>query len=267
VLILTQTDKVILSRLLPLELFGYYMLAAGVSAAPMILVAPFFTAMYPRFTQLVTLGDQLRLKEIYHRSCQSLAAIILPVAIVMAVFSREILFLWTRNAAIAEQAHLILSLLVIGFTLNGLMNLPYALQLAHGWTKLAFYVNIAAVILLVPLVILLTNLYGGVGAATVWVILNGGYVLISIQLMHRRLLIGEQWRWYFEDVGIPLVAAAGSALLCFALLPANISGLQLLTGLTVITLFILAVTLLATPATRLALVRYIESWRVRVENI
>jgi hypothetical protein len=56
-------------------------------------------------------------------------------------------------------------------------------------------------------------------------------------------------------------------LLCFALLPANISGLQLLTGLTVITLFILAVTLLATPATRLALVRYIESWRVRVENI
>jgi O-antigen/teichoic acid export membrane protein len=267
VLILTQTDKVILSRLLSLELFGYYMLAAGVAAAPMILVGPFFTAMYPRFTQLVTLGDQLRLKEIYHQSCQSLAAIILPIAIVMAFFSREILFLWTRNAAIAEQAHLILSLLVTGFTLNGLMNLPYALQLAHGWTKLAFFVNVAAVILLVPLVIILTISYGGVGAAIVWVILNGGFVLINIQLMHRRLLIGEQWRWYFEDVGIPLVAAAGAASLCFALLTANISGLQLLTGLTVITLFIMAVTLLATPATRLALVRYIKSWRVRVENI
>src|SRR5215216_633080 len=265
VLILTQMDKVILSRLLPLELFGYYMLAAGVASAPMILVAPVFTAMYPRFTELVTVGDQVRLKELYHRSCQTLGAMLLPVAIVLALFSREILFLWTRNAVIADQAHLILSLLVTGSALNGLMNVPYAMQLAHGWTKLAFCVNVVAVALLAPLIIILTAYYGGVGAAIVWVILNSIGVLITIQLMHRRLLKGEQWRWYFEDVGIPLVASGGAALMCFALMPTGITGLQLLVKLAVITIIIMAVTLLATPATRLALVEYFRSWRVRVE--
>jgi O-antigen/teichoic acid export membrane protein len=130
---------------------------------------------------------------------------------VLALFAPEILQVWTRNATTVEQTHLLVSILVIGTALNGLMNLPYALQLAHGWTKLVFYINIAAITLLTPLLFILTSLYGAIGAAVIWCVLNAAYVLVSIQLMHRRLLPGEQWRWYTEDVGQPLLAALAVA--------------------------------------------------------
>ena len=115
------------------------------------------------------------------------------------------------------------SFLIIGTALNGLMNLPYALQLAYGWTKLVFYGNIVAVIVLVPMILSLVNIYGALGAAIAWIILNSGYVLIAIQIMHSRLLKGEQWRWYLTDVGKPFLAALTIALLWRMFTPAEMS--------------------------------------------
>jgi hypothetical protein len=51
-----------------------------------------------------------------------------------------------------------------------------------------------------------TLLWGAVGAAGVWVVLNSAYVLVGMHIMHRRLLQSEKWRWYARDVGMPLVA-------------------------------------------------------------
>ncbi len=137
-IMMTQMDKVILSKMLTLEMFGYYVLAATVATSLNLLIAPVFSAMYPRFTQIVSLGDEEGLKQLYHHSCQLMSVVILPVTIVIAFFSKEILFLWTRNSTTAQYTHLILSILVIGTALNGLIHLPHALQLAYGWTTLAF---------------------------------------------------------------------------------------------------------------------------------
>ena len=149
-LLLTQGDEIILSRLLTLEKFGYYTLAAVVASSLYLVVAPIFTAVFPRFTQLVVTGDDAALCTLYHQSCQFVSVLLLPVALVIAFFAREILQVWTRNPAVVENAHRVVSLLVIGTALNGLMNVPYALQLANGWTRLALYQNIVAVALLIP---------------------------------------------------------------------------------------------------------------------
>src|SRR5205814_2258434 len=84
--ILLQMDKVILSRLLTLEMFGYYVLASAVATGLYLLIAPVFSALYPRFTQLVSLGDQDGLKQLYHDSCQLMSVVVLPIAIVIALF-------------------------------------------------------------------------------------------------------------------------------------------------------------------------------------
>jgi len=262
--ILTQMDKIILSRLLSLEIFGYYVLAGAVATSLYLLVLPVFSALYPRFTQLVSLGDEAGLKQLYHHSCQLMSVLILPVSIVIAFFSRAILFVWTGNSTTAEYAHLVLSILVIGTALNGLMHLPYALQLAYGWTRLAFYVNGVAVLILAPSIILMASIYGAVGAAIIWVVLNGGFVLVCIQLMHRRLLKGEQWRWYLEDVGLPLAVSLGTALLCLLIMPTGGARVGLLTFLAGTTLFVAGSTFLAVPVTREILIEYLRSWRARV---
>ncbi|MFH1619524.1 MAG: oligosaccharide flippase family protein [bacterium] len=249
-IILTQMDKIILSRLLTLEMFGYYSLASVAAMALFQVINPVVSALFPRFTQLVSLGDQEGLKQLYHRSCQLMSVLILPAAIVAALFSREILLLWTQNPTTVEHTHLILSILVIGTALNGLMNLPYALQVAHGWTRLAFYSNVVSVIVLVPLIFVMTSHYGAAGAAIVWVMLNSGYVLIGIQLMHRRLLPGEKWRWYAEDLCMPLFAALLTAGLGRFLLSGPMSQPAVLASLIVISIATLSMSALAAPYTR-----------------
>ena len=159
--------------------------------------------------------------------------------------------LWTRNPVTVEHTHLLLSLLVIGTALNGLMNLPYALQLAYGWTRLAFYTNVAAVLLLAPTLVLVTKRYGAVGAASVWVVLNAGYVLISMQIMHRLLLKGEKWRWYREDVGLPLAATLLVAGVGRWLLPSQLPLALMLLCLSMIgTLALVAAAVLGAPQIR-----------------
>ncbi len=208
VTILTQLDKIILSRMLSLKMFGYYSLAYVVAMTLYRFIAPVFSAAYPQFTNLVALGATEEITRLYHKSAQLVSVLVLPATLVASLFSKEILLLWTRSPETTQNTHLLVSILVIGTALNGLMNIPYALQLASGWTKLTFYFNLVCVLLLAPLIILLTKLYGAVGAASVWVILNTGYVMLYIPIMHRRLLRMEKWRWYFEDVGLPLFAAA-----------------------------------------------------------
>jgi len=206
-MILLQMDKLLLSKLLSLSDFGYYMFAASAAGVLHRIFAPVFTAYYPRLTELVAKGDHAALIETYHQACQFMAVAILPLALCMTIFSRDILEIWTRNHQLVVQTSTLMALLVIGNALGGLMNIPYALQLANGWTRLAFYINMVAVIVLAPAIYFATKRWGMAGAASIWIVLNAGYVIFSIQFMHRRLLVGEKWHWYIDDVGKPLLAA------------------------------------------------------------
>ena len=206
-LILMQTDKIILSKILTLENFGYYNLAGTVASGVAIVIAPIFTSVFPKFSELVSLREEGKLTVLYHKSAQLLSVLVLPLCVTLSLFSKDILLLWTGNPIIAEKAYLMVSLLTIGTSLNGLMNVPYALQLAYGWTKLAFFINVVAIVFLIPSLFFLATRYGGVGASIVWAVLNASYILIGIRFMHFKLLKGELITWYFQDIIRPLFGA------------------------------------------------------------
>jgi O-antigen/teichoic acid export membrane protein len=249
-IILTQMDKIILSKMLSLEMFGYYTLAGIIAMSPLRFSGPIFSGMYPRFTQLASLNDQQKLKELYHKGCQLMAVLILPFAIVVAFFSYEIILLWSQSQITAEKTHLLVSILICGTALSVLMHLPHALQLAFGWTKLLFFRNLLAVVLLVPLTIYMTIHYGAMGAASAWIVLNAGSVLFEIPLMHRRLLREEKWHWYWQDVLIPLGAALLIAGLGKLLMGDAMTQFMMLMYLIVISVLTLGITAIATTATR-----------------
>ncbi len=248
--LLTQTDKIILSRMLSLEMFGYYSLSGMVAMSLYRLIGPVFTGVYPRLTQLVAVNDQASLRTLYHSSCQVMSVMILPAAIVLAFFSKPVMLVWTQNLVTAEKTYLLVSLLVIGTALNGLMSLPYALQLAHGWTRLSLYVNLVSVIVLVPLIFFMTKHFGAIGAALVWVMLNTGYVMVDIQLMHRRLLRDEKFSWYWQDVGLPLMCAVLIAGVGRFLMPGSLSQPVLAVYIAFVSILTLGITAWITPATR-----------------
>ncbi len=261
-LMLTQVDKLLLSRLLTLEAFGYYALAGVVANGLYTLAAPITGAYYPRFTQLIAGGHELALRLAYHQGAQMVTVLTGSAAVVLMAFSERVLHLWTGNAVISQRAAPLVIVLSLGTLLNALMVIPYQLQVAHGWTSLAIRVNIVAVALLVPAILWAVPSYGAIGAARIWVILNTGYLIFDIPLMHRRLLPAEKWRWYAQDVAAPIAAAVVAVLLCRWLMPRDLSKFGELSVLAISSTCVLAAATLAAPMVRDQLARYLPA-RIR----
>ncbi|MEQ1742447.1 MAG: oligosaccharide flippase family protein [Candidatus Nitrotoga sp.] len=203
-IILMQLDKVLLSRILSLEDFGRYALAGVVASGLYMLLTPTFNVIYPRLSALVVTGETEKLIDLYRSGTRLLSAVLFPIAIAAAVFAEEILSLWTGNPSLAASAAPIVSLLLIGTALNGVMHFPYALQLAYGMTRIPFIITIVLTVILVPMIVYFTQTYGAVGGGLAWLLLNSVYLLFGTWLTHRYLLKGMALEWLIRDVGVPL---------------------------------------------------------------
>ena len=202
-LILSQLDKIILIKVLPLKMFGYYALASTAAATVTYLGGPLYTTFLPRYTQLYTAGDNELLRKTYRRSCCLNAIIMIPTVVLLSLYSREALLFWTGNPDIAGHASLLLSFLVIGHGLNQLALISIALQVATNWLKLGVYTNTIAVILYIPTLVITTHFYKASGAAAGWIALNCFYVFVYVNVMHTKILKGESKYWYLGTL-LPL---------------------------------------------------------------
>ena len=203
-LVLTQLDKVILSKTLGLESFGKYMLATMVASSLYMLIVPIFNTTYPRFSLLVA---QERLEELlvqYRTASHLLAAMLFPLAMVLVLLSQPLIQLWTGKAGLAIDVAPLASLLLIGYALHGVMHMQYALMLAQGETKSMFAIYLSLIVVIVPLTAILSMTYGAVGGAIAQLLLFVFYVLMGTLITHRSYFKGHAQEWLLKDVGIPL---------------------------------------------------------------
>ncbi len=208
-LMLTQIDKIMLSRLLSLTALGHYMLATVAASALETMVAPLFQAVTPRLSRLHAAQDDAGFVSLYHAGSQMVTVTAGAAGLVLIGFPELVLTAWTSDRALSAEVAPFLQLLALGYLLNVLMWMPYQAQLANRWTGLTLRINIVAVIAVVPALLWAVPRFGAISAAMVWVLLNAGYVLIGVHLMHRRILRREKWRWYWQDIAVPLVSAGG----------------------------------------------------------
>lgn len=202
-LVLTQLDKLMLTRLLSLKDFGYYAIASSIAGLLTTIGGAVETASFPALTSAVGQGDSQAESDTYHKASRTLAVLVLPLAIVLALFPMPLLTLYLGHSETAGNVSRLLTILALGNAFLALEFLPLSLQLANGWTSLSLWKNVVAIIGYVPLLLLLVPRLGAVGAALCWLMLTTGYLLLEIPIMHRRLLRGALPRWYVVDIGVP----------------------------------------------------------------
>lgn len=205
--LLTQSDKMLLSRLLPLAEFSYYALAASIANALVMLASPIVNATYPRLIQSL---DQNRPEEtmaLYHRGTRLVAIATVPFAWAFLFFGKEIIFVWSNNVDLAAATAPLATILVAGSTLHALMHMPCFLQLAHAWTRLSVVVNTISLLVLVPAILVLVPRHGAMAAAYAWLALNCAWIFIQLPIAHARLAPGQNRAWYGLDVAVPALAA------------------------------------------------------------
>jgi O-antigen/teichoic acid export membrane protein len=154
-------------------------------------------------TTLVASGEIENLTYLYKTGTRLFLAVFFPVAIMASVFSEDLLFLWTRNENLATSTAIIASILLLGTALNGVMHFPFALQMAYGLTKLPLLITVTLIVILTPMMIILTLLYGAIGGALAWFSLNISYLFLGTWLTHRKLLKGQALSWLIHSVAIP----------------------------------------------------------------
>jgi len=211
--ITTQLDKLVLSKMLPLADYAYFTLAVLVANGIMLITGPVSLALMPRLTSLSAKGDEAGMIRLYRSSTQMVAVIAVPVSMILALFSEQVLWAWTGDATVAAKAAPILTLYALGYGFLAIAAFPYYLQFAKGDLKLHLIGNALFITALVPALILATSRYGALGAGYVWLCSNAVYFFCWVPLVHRRFAKGLHAKWLAQDVGIiVLLTVAGAAL-------------------------------------------------------
>jgi O-antigen/teichoic acid export membrane protein len=228
IILLMQSDKVILSRVLSLEDFGYYMLAYSITTMTVGIFSNSVTnVIFPNFSRLVAADNRAELIKNFHLGTQLMTWGMVSIATVLVFFAQEILLVWARNPAVAEKTSALLGVWAVGIGLNTLSLIPYYLQLANGRSNISFRFNLTALILNIPALIISSHFYGAFGAAFCWVILNAIYLFSFIPVIRNNFLDFSLKEWYFKDV-LPLIFVGVGVGAAFRwLIPANIPHIYL----------------------------------------
>lgn len=198
--LITQTDKLVLSGILPLAEYGYFTLAVLAASGIMVISGPVSSAIMPRMTRLHAEGKQHELILVYRNATQLVSAIGGSAAITIAFCAEPLLYAWSGDLDLAEQASPILRLYAIGNGFLAVAAFPYYLQYALGNLRYHLIGNALMAIVLIPAIIVAATYYGGVGAGYVWLGLNGIFLGIWIGYVHHRLVPGLHKDWFVKDI-------------------------------------------------------------------
>lgn len=203
--LITQIDKVILSKLLLLEQFGYYTVATTLGYTLYNLVTPLTQSYFPKLSALASVHNTAELKKVYHQACQLVTIIIVPATMMLVFFSAKIIMVWTNNPVVVANTWEVTAIYALGTGLNALLFVPYQLTLAYGWTKLGFYQNLILLFVMAPVTILLVTHYGILGGAISWAAINILCFFITPFFIHKKVLPGELRSFFLQDCLLPVI--------------------------------------------------------------
>lgn len=183
-LLTVQADRLIISKLLPLEQLGFYSLAYSTVSSISLILTAIGSAMLPSFASAFGAGRRDIVGQRYDMACRVMMYAVGFPAFALIFFGKTILTWWVGIDA-ASGAWLSLALLAAGFWLGAAYTNAYNLLVASGRT---FGVLVISLGILVPYILalyLMVQTFSIAGAALAWLILTVFYALTIIPAMHR----------------------------------------------------------------------------------
>jgi len=206
---LTETDKIMVSKLLPLTLLGLYTFARTAVAQAQLLTSSVNNAIFPHFSALHGGGKTAELRSAYDNIqdliCLGAAPVFAGVTFVaLPVFSRVFDL---------RSAHLLLlpaAFLCVGSYMNGALTAPYIVSLAVGRPDITARQNALALLVVVPASAIAIYWFGLNGAGFSWVLYHVFTYSYGLPRICRECLgiAPRVWYWHFFRI-------LGSALLIY----------------------------------------------------
>lgn len=166
-----QFDKVIISKLLPIGVLGYYSVAYSVASKAGLVTGAISGAVFPVLSALFKAGDRGSLMSQYRKLQDLICFITIPIFSFIP-FATLPLFTYMFNEEMARTVLLPITFLSLGFYMNGTSNLTYQFSLAVGKPEITVRSATYALFIVLPATALLIYQFGLVGAGLSWVLYN-----------------------------------------------------------------------------------------------
>jgi O-antigen/teichoic acid export membrane protein len=214
----SQIDKILLSKILPLESFGYYTIATTAAGALMIFTTPISQAIFPRLNQLHQLRETKEFVFLYHIGNQLILILLGSTFMIIFFYPRLFLTFWTNNPLVTQNVYQILAISAIGFFFSGINTMSAMVFLTFSWIKKANIIKFLSLLITVPLVIIFVPKYGSVSAAYIWAVLSSLITVVTVWITFRSLKIDSFLFWISRDFILPLLPTLILLLTCKELL-------------------------------------------------
>jgi O-antigen/teichoic acid export membrane protein len=204
--VLTQSDKLVLSKVIPLAAFGVFSLAVAAANVISIVGGPISQALLPRLTKLFAEGREDALYRLYANATQTVGIFVFPAVSALVFLGGPVFRAWTGHADIARQAAPIVALYAVGNGAVALGSFAYYVQYAKGNLRLHFIGNAVMLVVLIPAFIWGAIHYGPLGTGAAWAAANSLFVLFWVPVIHARFLPGRHWDWVWRNIlpiGVP----------------------------------------------------------------
>jgi O-antigen/teichoic acid export membrane protein len=221
--VVTQTDKLLLSSMLPLSEYAHYTLAVLAASGVTILSGPVGGALMPRMARLAAAGDEAGLISLYHKATQLVASVAFPVSLALAVFAWAVLWAWTGDAGLARAAAPVLACYALGNGLLALGAFPYYMQYAKGDLKLHVYSSVLFAVVFLPALFAGVWRLGATGAGVAWLGTHALLFLFWLPRIHARFYKGLHVKWLVGDA-LPAAVASAAVLACVRLVAPTPGG-------------------------------------------
>ena len=203
-LLISQLDRILISKLLSLEQFGFYMLAVNAASITSLAIAAVATAMLPAFAAWQTNPQIAVLQARYDYANRVILFVVGAAAFALICFGQTILTWWVGGAA-AAGAYQPMALLAAALWLNALVSNAYTTSVALGRPGLTLRVSALSALPYALVLYFMIRQWHTVGAAAAWLLLNLSYVLTLVPIVHRDLLKISTVRW-FKNTLLPFAA-------------------------------------------------------------
>ena len=204
--LLLQVDKLILTKMVSLEQFGYYSVAFTIAAVLSALSYPVVVTWQPKLARLHAEKNFFQLNVMYKYGCRLLVLVTVPASLVLCAFANELLYLWQQSEDVIQNSSLTMSLLVLAQMMLALTYMTQVLQMAYGWTRLLVISQALALLVLVPALVIMSSYWGIVGAASAVLLVLSLYSVIITYRANTRLVPDMAVKWLMNYIAPSIVA-------------------------------------------------------------
>ena len=204
-IITKQFDKLIISNKLSLTELGAYNTVYTLGNIPQIFVSAIGLAVFTHFTNLYSSGKIESLNNDFNNYFKSSAIFIVSTSSFIAMFSKELILVWTKSEIYGELLTGVSFYVILGSMFLALQEIPYSYLLSRGITK----VNRRMSILSLPFILIgsfvFVDLYGLIGAAITYCTLMMIQTFIYINYTCKKYIFSDSFLWVNKNLSLPLI--------------------------------------------------------------